>query len=217
MYFIRLFLIIISIIITSCSDSNSFGEIFSNDEENEELESINFILDHEAGNSPLTSDENGYLHMVLNTGTWQTIKTIYGYVYRDGSPVNVLKFAWASSHYWVLNDTLGYIVDIGLNEQYQFVAYDTTYITGFSGFEVPCVNGARYLWNLISATGIFFIGFGITTYHGVSSLFGDHHSQGSFLMVISILGFVFLPRAMLCWSPIKMFIPRRGIYHYFSG
>ena len=58
--------------------------------------------------------------------------------------------------------------------------------------EFPMGYGqARYLWNLISATGIFFIGFGITTYHGVSSLFGDHHSQGSFLVVISILGFAF--------------------------
>ena len=117
---ITTFLLFIPLVLwLSCEDGNEI---------NEELESINFILDHEAGNSPLTSDENGYLHMVLNTGTWQTIKTIYGYVYRDGSPVNVLKFAWASSHYWVLNDTLGYIVDIGLNEQYQYVAYDTTYL-----------------------------------------------------------------------------------------
>ena len=82
--------------------------------------------------------------MTLNNGTWQTVKTIYGHVYRDGSPMNTLKFGWASSHYWVLNDTLGYIVDIGLNEQYQYIAYDTTFITGFSGFEVPCVNGSSY-------------------------------------------------------------------------
>lgn len=29
---------------------------------------------------------------------------------------------------------------------------------------------ARYIWNLISAMGIFFVGFGFTTYHGISSL-----------------------------------------------
>ena len=29
---------------------------------------------------------------------------------------------------------------------------------------------ARYIWNLISAMGIFFMGFGITVYHGISSL-----------------------------------------------
>jgi len=110
----------------------------------DDISTITFVLDYEAGNSPFTKDENGYLHMTLNTGTWQTIKTIYGHVYRDGSPMNTLKFGWASSHYWVLNDTLGYIVDIGLNEQYQYIAYDTTFTTGFSGFEVPCVNGSSY-------------------------------------------------------------------------
>ena len=94
----KLVIIIILITITSCS---TFDGIF-NEQENEELESINFVLDYDAGNSPFTMDENGFLHMTLNTGTWQTIKTIYGYVYRNGSPVNVLKFAWASSHYWYL-------------------------------------------------------------------------------------------------------------------
>lgn len=33
---------------------------------------------------------------------------------------------------------------------------------------------ARYLWNLISAMGIFFIGFGVTTYHGIESLIHPH-------------------------------------------
>ncbi len=31
-------------------------------------------------------------------------------------------------------------------------------------------SSARYLWNLISAIGIFFLGFGVTTFHGVSTL-----------------------------------------------
>ena len=35
-------------------------------------------------------------------------------------------------------------------------------------------SNARYLWNLISAMGIFFVGFGVTTYHGVSSLWHGH-------------------------------------------
>jgi zinc transporter 9 len=29
---------------------------------------------------------------------------------------------------------------------------------------------ARYIWNLVSAMGIFFVGFGFTTYHGISTL-----------------------------------------------
>ena len=41
--------------------------------------------------------------------------------------------------------------------------------------EYPAGYGqARYLWNLISASGIFFIGFGVTVYHGVSSLVNPH-------------------------------------------
>jgi len=36
---------------------------------------------------------------------------------------------------------------------------------------------ARYLWNLISASGIFFIGFGVTVYHGVSALISPHHDE----------------------------------------
>ena len=144
MYSIKLSLSIILIVIISCSDSNPYGESFSNEQKNEELESINFVLDYEEGNSPFIMDENGYLHMTLNINTWQTIKTIYGNVYRDELPVNVIKFGWTSSHYWYLNDTLGYIVDIGLNNQYQYVSYDTTFITGFGGFEVPCINGSSY-------------------------------------------------------------------------
>ena len=48
---------------------------------------------------------------------------------------------------------------------------------------------ARYLWNLLSASGIFFVGFGVTTYHGVSSLFSTQCESGSFLTVIIILGY----------------------------
>lgn len=33
---------------------------------------------------------------------------------------------------------------------------------------------ARYIWNLVSAMGIFFVGFGFTTYHGVSTFIEAH-------------------------------------------
>jgi zinc transporter 9 len=33
---------------------------------------------------------------------------------------------------------------------------------------------ARYVWNLVSAVGIFFLGFGVTFYHGMHALFSDH-------------------------------------------
>ena len=36
---------------------------------------------------------------------------------------------------------------------------------------------ARYIWNLVSAMGIFFVGFGFTTYHGVSTLIAVHEDD----------------------------------------
>jgi zinc transporter 9 len=37
--------------------------------------------------------------------------------------------------------------------------------------EFPFGKGrARYIWNLVSAVGIFFVGFGFTTWHGISVL-----------------------------------------------
>ncbi len=53
---------------------------------------------------------------------------------------------------------------------------------------------ARYVWNLVSALGIFFIGFGVTTYHGISVLMEiDHQSVApTGLMPIFILAAAFL-------------------------
>ena len=60
--------------------------------------------------------------------------------------------------------------------------------------EYPAGYGqARYLWNLISASGIFFIGFGVTVYHGVSSLLNPHpDAQFSYGLGIGILIFSLL-------------------------
>ena len=49
-------------------------------------------------------------------------------------------------------------------------------------------GGARYLWNLISAVGIFFIGFGVTFYHGIHSLLQGHFEVGP----ISYVGIIVL-------------------------
>ncbi len=38
-------------------------------------------------------------------------------------------------------------------------------------------GSARYVWNLISAMGIFFVGFGVTTYHGVHALVSPGHTS----------------------------------------
>ena len=105
-----------------------------------ELSPITFEL-----NSGLDEDVNGFYHMVIDTNSWQTIHRISGHVYRDGLPVNVIKFGWASSHYWIVGDNFGYVIcNTGLTDYGMYVGYDTTYITWFSGFEVPVVNGSSY-------------------------------------------------------------------------
>ncbi len=54
-------------------------------------------------------------------------------------------------------------------------------------------SNARYIWNLVSAVGIFFIGFGVTTYHGISSLINHDqldHSWNWIIFWILIFAFV---------------------------
>ncbi len=53
---------------------------------------------------------------------------------------------------------------------------------------------ARYIWNLVSAMGIFFVGFGFTTYHGIQSIIYPQitKSNGSFEIPIIILCFSLL-------------------------
>ena len=44
---------------------------------------------------------------------------------------------------------------------------------------LPTGSGnARYMWNLISAVGIFFLGFGLTFYHGIHALLEGDYSVG---------------------------------------
>ena len=105
----------------------------------ESISPITFELD--AG---LPEDSNGYYHLLIDNNKWQTLHRISGHVYRDGDPMNVTKFAWASNLYWIINDTLGYIIERGLTDDLVYVSYDTTYITGFSGMEVPTSNMVSY-------------------------------------------------------------------------
>ena len=59
-------------------------------------------------------------------------------------PAENVKVFWESSHYWELSDTLGYYVKRGLTDELVWVNYDTVYVTGFSGQEVPTINPASY-------------------------------------------------------------------------
>jgi len=60
----------------------------------------------------------------------------------------------------------------------------------------------RFIWALISACGIFFIGCGITTYHGVVSLF-EHAEIHFSIWAIIILAFAFIVESFTLWLAIK--------------
>ncbi len=93
----------------------------------------------------LPIDENGYYHLVLDRNNHQTLHRVSGIVKDDNDePVNVHRVSWESSHYWVLGDTLGYIVHSGYTDEWVYVSYDTTYVTGFEGMEVRTTNWASY-------------------------------------------------------------------------
>jgi len=113
--------------------------LFIGCEDQKQLESIEFEL-----NSGSAVDGSGYYHIQIDTTRWQTLHRISGHVYRDGNPVNIIKFGWSSSHYWMLGDTLGYFILRGLTDDLEYVSYDTSYVTWFEGYEVPIVNGASY-------------------------------------------------------------------------
>ena len=93
----------------------------------------------------LDEDINGFYHLTLHPVNWQTEHRISGHVYRDGLPVNVIKFGWGSSHYWVIGNDFGYVIaNNGLTDDLVYVGYDTTSLDWFAGNTVPIVNGSSY-------------------------------------------------------------------------
>ena len=94
----------------------------------------------------LAIDQNGYYHLELGQD-WQTLHRISGSV----SPVEydwaLTKVYWESSHYWLIGDTLGYIIHQNntLNDDgYLYLNNDTSYVTWFAGHEVPTINETCY-------------------------------------------------------------------------
>jgi hypothetical protein len=92
----------------------------------------------------LDVDQNGYFHLELLRNTWQTTHRISGFVTVEGEPAELVKVEWTSSHFWRLNDTLGFYIDYGYTDQLEYVALDTTFITGFDDFIVPTINCCSY-------------------------------------------------------------------------
>jgi len=149
----------------------------------DEISSIVFELD-----SRLSEDANGYHHLTIDTTKWQTLHRLSGHVYRDGEPMNVLKFGWASSHHWLIGDEYGYIVSSGLTDDLEYVSYDTTYITWFGGSEVPIVNGSSYSnadgeVNTMIAPVRTMRGDTATIYYGWYDDWADEETLGNFNII----------------------------------
>ena len=156
---IRNTLLALSIFVIGCEDNQ---EIY---------EDIDLVY-----NINLPVDGNGYYHMELSD-SWQTIERLTANLksehlsnreYGERDLVETIKVYWESSHYWVLGDTLGYIVKRGLTDDLEYVNYDTLYIWGFEGESVSTVNGASYPVNVNDDT------WEVNTMAGpVSSMMGD--------------------------------------------
>ena len=108
---------------------------------NDDEDTVEIVFDLD---TRLDQDNNGYYHLELNPTTFQTLHRISGHIYGDEQPLDVVNFNWESSHYWIIGDTLGYIVNRGLTDQMEYVSIDTSYIIGFEGFEVPTINCCSY-------------------------------------------------------------------------
>ena len=92
----------------------------------------------------LTEDGRGYHHLTLDRNNWQTLHRVTGSIRDEGFGVENFWVEWESNLYWYIGDTLGYVVKRNFNDEGMYVAYDTTYLTQFSGMEVATSNMISY-------------------------------------------------------------------------
>ena len=95
-------------------------------------------------NSRLNTDLNGYHHMSVIRNNIQTLHRLSGTITENGVGVENIRFEWESSHFWVLDDTLGYIVTQNFNEHGYYVSIDTSYMIGFNDMTVQTINCCSY-------------------------------------------------------------------------
>ena len=114
--------------------------------QNDNISSLN-LQHHFDLDARLPVDSNGFYHLNLDINNWQTLHRISGSVDSVNQQWALTKVYWTSSHYWIIGDTLGYIVNFNnpFNDtNYYYQTPDTSYITFFEGFEVPTINSASY-------------------------------------------------------------------------
>ena len=71
-------------------------------------------------------------------------------------------------------------------------------------------GNARYVWNLVSAVGIFFMGFGVTFYHGMHALLSPSHASTVGWIGISILIISFIIEFWVFIQALKEVNSMRG-------
>ena len=124
----RIVLVLVSLILIACDTS-----LTPNRWESDGYGDLEFDM-------RLSRDTNGFYHLVLNRDNWQTLHKVSGSIISDGYGVENFRVEWESNLYWVIGDTLGYIIKRSFNMEGQYVAYDTTYLTQFNGLEVATTN-----------------------------------------------------------------------------
>ena len=128
-YIILWAVLLFMILFTSCSKDESY------------------VLGHDFEiDARLDIDNNGYYHLELGQD-WQSLHRISGQVSEVANEYELTRVEWTSSHYWLIGDTLGYIVHQNwtLNDNgYLYLNNDTSYVTWFNGQEVTTINNASY-------------------------------------------------------------------------
>lgn len=138
------FIPILFLFLIGCSDSNFMLEpVDEVIETPDEPFSQTFWFDE---NPRLEQDGNGFYHLDIDMTNWQTLHRLSGSIVDSATnqPVVSCRVEWESSHYWTLGDTLGFWVRQGLTDDLEWVSYDTSYVVGFDGQEVPTINPASY-------------------------------------------------------------------------
>lgn len=73
----------------------------------------------------------------------------------------------------------------------------------------------RYVWALMSAVGIFFLGCGVTVYHGVDALLHPHEVEG-LGWAIGVLLFALVVEGIVLWVAFKGLWSARGDKPFFE-
>ena len=92
----------------------------------------------------LNEDSNGYYHLTVDRGSWQTLHRVSGSITNEGFGVENFRVEWESNLYWYMGDSLGYFIRRTINSDGQYVSLDTSYAIGFEGHEVPTTNQVSY-------------------------------------------------------------------------